>query len=221
MFDRSGEKRVAVVDYGLGNLFSISRALAHVGAQVEVVSSADGIMQAQGLILPGVGAFGDGIEHLRASGLIGSILQFAESGRPLLGICLGMQLLFEESEEFGVSEGLGLIEGKVVRLCNIDSAGQRVKVPHIGWSSLLHEESTQMWDHTVLERLCMGSATYFVHSYTPIPIRESEAIAQIIYGDQRYCAAVRKDNITGVQFHPEKSGEVGLHILRNYVRSIH
>ncbi len=211
------EKRVTVVDYGLGNLFSIRRALAYIGVRVEITSSTEVIRQAEWLILPGVGSFGDGMQQLRTRGLIEPILQFAQSGRPLLGICLGMQLLFSASEEFGLHEGLGLIKGNVAQLHNADPTGRRVKVPHVGWSELIRPRSLTDWGSTILEGPLEGDAMYFIHSYVPYPENESVIIAQINYGGYLYCAAIEQGNVIGCQFHPEKSGKAGLHLLRNFI----
>lgn len=212
-------KRVVVIDYGLGNLFSIKRALSYVGAHVDVTSSGRDVLRAEVVVLPGVGAFGDGMHQLRERGLVEPILQFAQSGRPVLGICLGMQLLFSEGEEFGLHEGLNLIEGKVARLCESDPDGRRVKVPHVGWSELVSAESRKDWGNTILKGLSEGEAMYFVHSYVPFPKDQDVSIAQIEYGGCWYCAVVQKENLIGCQFHPEKSGKAGLHLLRNLIES--
>lgn len=217
MSSMSDRPHVAVLDYGLGNLFSIQRAVTHVGACVSITSSPELLAQADGVILPGVGAFGDGIQRLRDRGLVEPLLQFAQSGRPLMGICLGMQLLLDESEEFGQYGGLGLIGGKVVRLRDTGPDGERVKVPHIGWNELFTPNRLDGWGATVLNSLSDGDATYFVHSYVPLPDGEAVSTARINYGGHWYCAALEKENIIGVQFHPEKSGGAGLRILRNFV----
>ena len=211
--------RVTVIDYGLGNLFSISRALSHVGATVEMTSDPDAIRRARGVVLPGVGAFGDGMRQLRNRGLIEPIEDVAQSGRPLLGICLGMQLLFKGSEEFGMHEGLGLMEGRVRRLRDTDPDGRRVKVPHIGWSALQPSAGLAHWRDTVLDGLAEGDAMYFVHSYIPFPEREATTIAQMAYGGRAYAAVVAQGRVTGCQFHPEKSGAAGLSLLRNFVQA--
>jgi glutamine amidotransferase len=211
---------VAVVDYGLGNLFSIGRALTRIGARADITSNPKAVGQAAGLILPGVGAFGDGMERLQAKGLIEPIMEFAKAGKPILGICLGMQLLFDESEEFGRYTGLGLIAGKVTRLNDSDPSGGRVKVPHIGWSEvyLTHPKATRQ--SSILEGVGDGEAMYFVHSYVPFPQDDSVYVASMSYGDHRYCAVAEQDNVAGVQFHPEKSGEVGLQLLGNFVERL-
>ena len=212
-----GWPRVVVIDYGLGNLFSVARALHAIGAEVQVSSSPEMVWQAERLILPGVGAFGEGMQRLRSGGFIDPIRHAVDSGCPLLGICLGMQLLFSESEEFGLHQGLGLVEGRVVRLREADLAGRRVKVPHVGWSALRPAGSAQRWNSTVLRGVAPGEMTYFVHSFAAHPQEEAVSIAQTGYGGYEYCAVVHRGPITGCQFHPEKSGEVGLQILRNFV----
>ena len=211
---------VTVVDYGLGNLFSIQRALTHVEARVEITSSPEVLQRAKGVILPGVGAFGDGMQQLQDRALIEPLRQYARSGRPLMGICLGMQLLLNQSEEFGQFGGLGIIGGTVVRLGDTDPDGGRVKVPHIGWNELCRADCIDTWDSTVLRSLDDGEATYFVHSYAPVPKGRAVPTARINYGGHWYCAAFEEENVIGVLFHPEKSGDAGLRILRNFVDKV-
>ena len=212
--------QVVIVDYGLGNLFSIQRALTRIGTPSNITSDTEAIQVAPAAILPGVGAFGDGVQRLRERGLFESMLHFAQSGRPLLGICLGMQLLFKESEEFGSHLGLGLIPGQVKRIHNTDPSGRRVKVPLIGWNELRQPQSVDSWGSTILEGLVDGDAVYFVHSYVPYPEAESISVAEVNYGGYSYCAVAQKNNFVGLQFHPEKSGEVGLHVLQNFVQQL-
>lgn len=207
---------VTVVDCGLGNLFSIQRAFGQLMIPTEITSDPERLSQAQYLVLPGVGAFGDGMKNLQARGLIEPIRRHARSGRPLIGICLGMQLLFTQSEEFGSHEGLGLIEGKVMRLQGRGRDGLPVKIPHVGWSELLLPDHRRSWDATVLEGAEGGQAMYFVHSYVPHPQDDSVTVAQMEYGGHRYCALVQRGAVVGCQFHPEKSGELGLALLRNW-----
>jgi glutamine amidotransferase len=209
---------MTIVDYGLGNILSIKRALAYLGVKSLITSEPDVVRKAQKLILPGVGAFGDGIQNLRENGLIDPILDFAQSGRPLLGICLGMQLLFDESEEFGEYNGLGLIKGKVQRLLGEGPSGKKVKVPHIGWNALHPSQSTPDWESLVLQGLVDGDEVYFVHSYIPHPEDDSVSIGTMTYGDCDYSVVVEHENVYGVQFHPEKSGIVGLQILQNFIQ---
>ena len=199
---------IAVVDYGVGNLFSLSSSLAAIGAEVVVTGDADVIRAADKILLPGVGAFEDAIAKLRASGLDEVVCEEARKGKPLLGICLGMQLLFEKSYEFGEFEGLGLIEGAVRPIADVIPADY--KIPHIGWNALhlVGEKSP------IFQYLNDGDHVYFVHSFYAADC-EKNIIATSEYGAE-LTAAVAKDNIFGCQFHPEKSGPVGLSILRAF-----
>ena len=199
---------IAVVDYGVGNLFSLSSSLAAIGAEVVVTGDADVIRAADKILLPGVGAFEDAIAKLRASGLDEVVCEEARKGKPLLGICLGMQLLFEKSYEFGEFEGLGLIAGAVRPIADVIPADY--KIPHIGWNALhlVGEKSP------IFQYLNDGDHVYFVHSFYAADC-EKNVIATSEYGAE-LTAAVAKDNIFGCQFHPEKSGPVGLSILRAF-----
>jgi glutamine amidotransferase len=199
---------IAVVDYGVGNLFSLSSSLASIGAEVTVTGDADMIRSADKILLPGVGAFEDAIAKLRRGGLDKVVCEEAKNGKPLLGICLGMQLLFEKSYEFGEFEGLGLIEGAVRPIADVIPADY--KIPHIGWNALhlVGEKSP------VFKYLNEGDYVYFVHSFYAADC-EKNVIATSEYGAE-LTAAVAKDNIFGCQFHPEKSGPVGLSILKAF-----
>lgn len=212
-------KRVVVVDYGMGNLFSVARALEHRGATVELASTAQSVESAPALVLPGVGAFADGIRGLAARGLIGPLRRFAASGRPFLGICLGMQMLFETSEEFGCHEGLGVLPGCVVPLRGADVHGKKLKVPHIGWSALRPTRARSGWSDTPLAALRPGTAMYFVHSFVAMPRDDSDRLAECDYGGWPLVAAVSRGAVSGCQFHPEKSGPAGLAVLDGFIRS--
>jgi imidazole glycerol-phosphate synthase subunit HisH len=205
---------VTVVDYGVGNLFSVTRALEHCGAEVHLARTAEAISSAQRLLLPGVGAFAIGMRELESRGFVAPLRQFASHGRPFLGICLGMQLMFEGSDEFGDSSGLGLMPGRVRAIPLRGADGRTHKVPHIGWSELRAAGSG--WETGLLGGVKQGAAVYFVHSYTAHP-RESDRIADADYDGCRISAVVRHKNLYGCQFHPEKSGEVGLTIVRNFL----
>ncbi|MBQ9747155.1 MAG: imidazole glycerol phosphate synthase subunit HisH [Clostridia bacterium] len=199
---------IAVVDYGVGNLFSLSSSLAAVGADAVVTGDADTIRRAEKILLPGVGAFEDAIGKLRESGLDRVVCEEALAGKPLMGICLGMQLLFDKSYEFGEFEGLGLIRGAVRPIADV--IPRELKIPHIGWNALhLAKEKSPIFRY--LEE---GDCVYFVHSFYAAECEES-VIATAEYGAE-LTAAVQRGNIYGCQFHPEKSGPVGLSILRAF-----
>lgn len=208
---------VTVVDYGIGNLFSVTTALEKCGAQVVLSDRADEIAHASRLVLPGVGAFAQGMRGLRDRGLVEPLQAFAASGRPLLGICLGMQMLFSSSEEFGEHEGLGLIDGRIVPIEPRDEHGLPMKVPHIGWSPLLKPSPDTYWKDSILRKLDPGAHAYFVHSYTASPTHPNNRLADALYGGVRIAAAVRRDNIFGCQFHPEKSARAGLRIVEAFL----
>lgn len=206
---------VTVIDYGSGNLLSVTRALEHCGANVVLSDDPAQIAAAERLVLPGVGAFADGMAGLSSAGLIDPIRSFAASGRPLMGICLGMQMLASSSEEFGASEGLGLIPGHVVAIPARTLDGKPHKIPHIGWADLILNPGRENDDDA---GIVDGEAVYLVHSYRFEPSAAEHRLADCVYGGQRIAAAVRDGNIVGFQFHPEKSGKVGLNILAAFLK---
>jgi glutamine amidotransferase len=208
---------VAVIDYGVGNLLSVRLGLEHCGATVSVTSDATEILSASRVVLPGVGAFADGMAELRRRGLDEVVQEVAARGAPLLGICLGMQMLHDQSEEFGFTEGLGLIPGKVIAVPATTLDGSAQKVPHIGWNSLVVAGERDDWSGTLLQDVLPGEATYFVHSFMANPAEHRHRLADCLYGGVAVSAAVARDNIVGCQFHPEKSGKVGLRILRRFL----
>jgi glutamine amidotransferase len=205
-------RRVVVIDYGVGNLHSVRRAFENCGGDVITSSDPEVIANADRVVLPGVGAFGNGVKALESRGLIDIIRKIASDGIPLLGICLGMQLLLSESEEHGLHKGLALIPGRVVKIRTVSVDGDAIKVPHIGWNSLVVSEKGS-WDIGILRSLAPGDAVYFVHSYMAEPEDETMRIADCIYGGNRISAVIGFGNIFGCQFHPEKSGELGLRIV--------
>ncbi len=198
---------IAVIDYGVGNLFSLKSSLAAIGAQAETTGDPEALARADKLVLPGVGAFGDAREKLAQTGLDAAILSQAERGKPILGICLGMQLLFDGSEEFGFHAGLGLIPGRVRAMRPV--VPPQLKVPHIGWNAL-----RIVRPHPLLQNTREGDCVYFVHSYYATDC-ERHTLATAEYGAE-LTAAVARGNVMGCQFHPEKSGDVGLGILRAF-----
>lgn len=208
---------VTVIDYGVGNLLSVSRALEHCGARVTITSDEATILTSTKVVLPGVGAFADGMAALRAQGLDSVVRQVAATGTPLLGICLGMQMLFDESEEFGATAGLGLISGRVVRIPGMTITGEPHKIPHIGWNELVLPAKRDSWQSSLLADVEPSEALYFVHSFMAEPALPEHRLADCRYGGILISAAVKRDNIMGCQFHPEKSGEVGLKILRRFI----
>jgi glutamine amidotransferase len=212
-------RTVSVVDYGVGNLYSVARALEHCGAAARFVDSAGGIDASDALVLPGVGAFGAGMRCLQERGLVEPLRRHARSGRPLLGICLGMQMLFETGTEFGRHEGLGLLPGEVVPLPARSPDGGRIKVPRVGWSELLRPDGRADWSGTTLAGVAQGAAVYFVHSFHAVPTRPLHRIAECGVGGHRVAAVVGEGAVTGCQFHPEKSGAVGLAVLAGFVQS--
>jgi glutamine amidotransferase len=206
--------RVVVVDYGAGNLHSVARALGHEGADVHITANAGDVMNAERLVLPGVGAFGDAMRELAARELVDPVKRFLEKGRPFLGICVGMQMLLGESTEFGSHAGLGVVPGKVLRI-----VAPGLKVPHVGWNRI-RPSRDGAWRGTCLEGLeDERPMVYFVHSFNAEPEREDHRLADARYGETRISAAVRRDNAVGLQFHPEMSGAVGLSILRRFLSS--
>ncbi len=209
---------VTVIDYGVGNLLSVSRALEHCGAKVTVTADPKSILSARRVVLPGVGAFADGMVALKANSLDTVVRHVAAKGTPLLGICLGMQLLFDESEEFGATTGLGLIPGRVVNIPSITATGELQKIPHIGWNELVLPDQHMSWQGGLFTDILLGDAVYFVHSFMAVPASHLHRLADCTYGGVSISAAVQRDNVVGCQFHPEKSGEVGLKLLRRFIR---
>ena len=197
---------IAIIDYGVGNLRSVQKALQKVGCRAEVTRDEATIESAAGVVLPGVGAFSAAADRLRESGLTGAVLQAIEEGRPFLGICVGMQLLFEESEEDGVHRGLGVIPGRVRRL------PPGLKVPHMGWNNISFSR-----ENPFLEGIPSMSRFYFVHSYYPDPTDEEVVATETEYG-VRFTSSVVRGNLFACQFHPEKSGDLGLKVLANFAR---
>lgn len=202
---------IVVIDYGLGNLRSVTKALEKVGASVELTSDPERVVAAKGAVLPGVGAFSAGMENLRVLGLLPAVRRRIEEGRPLLGICLGLQLLFTVSEEHGVHEGLDIIKGKVVRF------GGGLKIPHMGWNAI--KPVRQAPASHLFGGIPDDTFFYFVHSYYVMPEDESVTAARCEYGTEFTCAIAR-DNLFAVQFHPEKSSDLGLKVLENFVKYV-
>jgi len=209
-------KRVTLIDYGIGNLLSVSRALEACGVDVLQSDTPDDIIEADYLVLPGVGAFADGMRELQTRGLVEPIRDACRSGKPVLGICLGMQLLFAESDEHHLTAGLGLIAGRVEAIPNDAGNGRWRKTPHIGWSELLPPLGAP-WRDDLMAGLGEPAAVYFVHSFACLPASRDALLAECEYEGIRLCAAVRQGNVYGFQFHPEKSGTTGLSLLVRFL----
>ncbi len=197
---------IAIIDYGVGNLFSLKSSFAAIGSEAVVTSDPDVIAEADRLILPGVGAFEDAARKLRDTGMADVVRREAASGKPIMGICLGMQLLLDKSYEYGEHEGLGLIHGSVRPISDVIDEG--LKIPHIGWNRLIVKKQSPLFKY-----LNDGDCVYFVHSYYAADCDDVTAVAEY---SAELTASVEKGNVFGCQFHPEKSGDVGLNILRAF-----
>lgn len=207
---------VVVVDYGMSNLKSVQSGFEKVGARVTLSSTYSEIAKADRLILPGVGAFESGMQGLKVSNLEEAIKDFVKTGKPLLGICLGMQMLLDYSEENGIHQGLGLISGSVKKIPLGAGMERNRKIPYIGWTAL-HKPPEIDWDGSCLEKIQTVDFFYFVHSYMAVPENKQHLLAQCEDDGLLVTAAIKKDNVTGLQFHPEKSGKIGLKVLSNFI----
>jgi imidazole glycerol-phosphate synthase subunit HisH len=198
-----------VIDYGAGNLRSVVHALTHLGVEnMRIVRAPHELRGTSRIILPGVGAFAAGMAQLRSAGLVEPITAAARAGVPYLGICLGMQFLFESSDEMGSHAGFGLLSGRVTRFADLPGR----KVPHMGWNRLCATRES-----VLLDGFSDGASAYFVHSYHCIPADPADALIRVEYGGESFCAGVARDNVYGVQFHPEKSQRTGLRLLHNFL----
>jgi glutamine amidotransferase len=206
--------KVTVIDCGLGNLRSVAMALAHCGGEVTFARDAKQLIDAERIVLPGVGSFPSAMARLKNQGFEESIKTFAATGKPILGICIGMQVLFDIGEEFKETQGLSLIPGRVSRIPITGSDGLLHRIPHIGWSPLCPVKD---WTSTIFDGMTKGIEMYFVHSFTAIPENINYRLADVDYDGCRISAAVQIGNVYGTQFHPEKSGKVGLAVLRNFL----
>lgn len=207
--------RAALIDYGAGNLRSVAKALERSGFEVDVTSDPAAVARADGVVLPGVGAFRDAAERLRESGLEDACKKAMEGGRPYLGLCFGLQLLFEEGTEHGVTKGFGILGGRVERFPETDTDGTPLIVPHIGWNEVRFDKTGERGAHPMLQRLPDKDYFYFVHSYRPEPTDESIVGGRTNYGGE-FCSAVATDRIFAAQFHPEKSQASGKRLLDAY-----
>jgi glutamine amidotransferase len=205
--------RVAIIDYGLCNLFSVVNACRYVGLEPVITSDYNEIMSCGGAILPGVGAFGEAMAQIRHNKLDKAICEFVKSKKPFMGVCLGLHLLFDRSEEFGEFEGLGIIPGKVKKI-----PSKYGKVPQVGWNTIELSKSTHSQE--IASTVDKNEFMYFIHSYYVIPENYHDILTYTDYGDLRYCSSISRDNVWAFQFHPEKSGEAGIQIYRQFKTSM-
>ncbi|MFH1583257.1 MAG: imidazole glycerol phosphate synthase subunit HisH [Candidatus Falkowbacteria bacterium] len=204
--------KITIVDYGVGNLYSLKRALGFFGVKADISEDEAFIKKSDAVILPGVGSFEAGMKGLKLRGLIDVIRKFAELNKPMLGICLGAQLMLGTGHEFGIFDGLNIIKGKVVHFPKLES---NEKVPHIGWNNVY--KSSQKWERSIFNSMAENFDAYFVHSYILVPDNKENVFSLTKYGEYEFCSSIRKGNIYGCQFHPEKSGSVGLELIRNFI----
>jgi len=204
--------KVAIVDYALGNLYSIKHACERVGLESIITSSRDEILQADGVLLPGMGAYGEAMQTLHKLDLVTVLQDYAASGRPLIGICLGIQLLLTESYEFGNHKGLGIIEGAVIPLDHPHEGERELKIPQVGWNQL---HALRSWNDTPLEDIPNNEYMYFVHSFVPKPQDVNVVLSTTNYGGVEFCSSIQQKNIFACLFHPERSGIAGLRIYQN------
>jgi len=208
--------KLVIIDYELSNLYSVTGACKLLGYNPLVTTNNKELENADAVLLPGVGAFEEAMNNLRSRGFIDSVQKFIQSGKPFMGVCLGLQLLFEESEEFGIHQGLGLVKGKVKKFTA--NKQQNIKVPQIAWNTISPNNSN--WNQTPLNSISSNSYMYFVHSFYVEPIDADDILSVTEYGEVEYCSSILKGNIFATQFHPEKSGELGLGIYNNWLTNI-
>lgn len=207
------KKIVSIIDYGLGNLMSVKMGFEKVGNETKIISTPEEILLAESLVLPGVGAFKDGMDGLKKRNLIKAIKKYSDSGKPLLGICLGAQLFLSQSEEFGINKGLNLIPGNVIKFKDPKKGDKNYRVPHVGWNTIAPEKS---WKDSILEGIRENPEFYFVHSFFLEPKNKENIFATTKYGNQEFTSLIKEGKIYGCQFHPEKSGGIGLKILKAF-----
>lgn len=211
----SKRPNITIIDYGVGNLYSLIRAFKHFGVSPLVAEEPDQLGRADALILPGVGSFEAGMRGLKLRGLVDEVRRLADKNKPMLGICLGAQLMLTQGHEFGIFKGLDIIKGEVR---HFPPLRENEKVPQIGWNTIRPGKIS--WENTIFKSFKENSQVYFVHSYVLEPADKENILALTDYGGQTFCSAVKIGNIYGCQFHPEKSGTVGLQLINNFIKSI-
>ena len=207
-------KKITIIDYGCANILNLARAIKFIGYEVDITHDKNKIINSSYVILPGVGAFGNAMKQIEKYNLHNTILEYAKSNKPLLGICLGMQILLTVSYEFGVHKGLGLIEGKVIKISN--EKNKEIKIPHMGWNEIYPNNNKKEWKNKILKNSSIGKSFYFVHSFVCITKNYDSTVAVCNYSDISIPAVVATGNVFGCQFHPEKSADNGLAVLKNF-----
>ena len=207
-------KKITIIDYGCGNILNLARAIKFIGYEVDITHDKNKIINSSYVILPGVGAFGNAMKQIEKYNLRNTILEYATSNKPLLGICLGMQILLTVSYEFGAHDGLGLIEGKVIKISN--EKNKEIKIPHMGWNEIYPNNNKKEWKNKILKNPSIGKSFYFVHSFVCITKDYDSTIAVCNYSDISIPAVIATGNVYGCQFHPEKSADNGLAVLKNF-----
>jgi imidazole glycerol-phosphate synthase subunit HisH len=216
---KTSKKKVIIIDYHMSNLFSVMHACDYLGLRAEISSEKKDIEKADGIILPGVGAYGDAMKNLQRLDLLEPLKAFVQSGKPFMGVCLGMQLLFTESEEFGNSKGLGIIKGNVIRFPMQTKKNETVKVPHIGWNTI-YPSSKANWKESPYKNIKENEFMYFVHSYYVSSLPKDTILSLTTYGGIEYCSSVLSNNVFATQFHPEKSGNEGIKIYKAWAEGL-
>ena len=207
-------KKITIIDYGCGNILNLARAIKFIGYEVDITHDKNKIINSSYVILPGVGAFGNAMKQIEKYNLHNTILEYAKSNKPLLGICLGMQILLTVSYEFGAHKGLGLIEGKVIKISN--EKNKEIKIPHMGWNEIYPNNNKKEWKNKILKNSSIGKSFYFVHSFVCITKDYDSTIAVCNYSGISIPAVIATGNVFGCQFHPEKSADNGLAVLKNF-----
>ncbi len=213
--------KIAIIDYKMSNLFSIKHACDFVGGASSITSDKKDIKNADAIILPGVGAFGAAMQNLKKLDLLDLIIQLVEKKKPFMGVCLGMQLFFSQSEEFGIHKGLNLIQGKIMRFPSSYGSKNKIKVPQIGWNKIYHvKKKKKQWGLSPLSDVKEFAYMYFVHYYYCCPSNKEDEVCATSYEGVEYCSGILHNNIFAVQFHPEKSGQIGLQIYKNWIHNL-
>ncbi len=211
---------VAIIDYKMGNLFSVQRACENVGLNSLITSDIEVVKNSRAIILPGVGSFAEAMKNLDDLGLTKAIKAFVKTGKPFMGICLGFQLLYTESEEFGTTKGLDILKGTVIKFPQNNSNGELIRIPHIGWNQIFPIQNEKPWNNSLLEGIAPGEYMYFVHSFYVKPENDNFTLTKTEYKDFEFCSSIMKDNIFAAQFHPEKSAKSGLGIYNKFADQI-